>query len=166
MNAKKEAEKQKRDKKLLYAKIKYILQDELKNNCNNLEDLNGLLYDEKLKDKIIDNTIEKLQAVLNYKYYSNEFLEDVNFYLLEIYNTIARQTVTIKTKQKKELERIEKEKATAEYKKQLLLQFEEIQKENKEKEKIKQQQKEAEKIENAIAWTCTIIFLIILFIII
>jgi len=30
MNAKKEAEKQKRDKKILYVKTKYILQDELK----------------------------------------------------------------------------------------------------------------------------------------
>lgn len=160
MNAKKESEKQKRDKKILYAKIKYILQDEIKNNCDNLQDFNALLYDEALKNKIIDNTIEELQKVLNYKYYSNEFLENINFYIMEIYNTQATKIISIKKKQKKEAERIEKEKAAAEYKKQLLLQYEQIQKEKEMQEQEKQQQQSSIDI---LAIILSIPFIILIF---
>lgn len=125
-----------------------------------MHDFNALLYDEALKNKIIDNTIEELQKVLNYKYYSNEFLEDVNFYIMEIYNPQATKIISIKKKQKKEAERIEKEKAAAEFKKNMLLQYEEMQKENARKE---QERKRQEKNIDIISIIISVIITVILY---
>ena len=108
MSTKKEAEKQKRNKKLIFIKTKWLLYDELRAKSDTLTDLNALLYDEKLKDEIIDNALLKLGEL--YQNFKDETLEDVNYYLLEIYNTTATRIITIKTKEKKELERIEKER--------------------------------------------------------
>ena len=61
MSEKKEKETQKRDKKLLFTRVKWLLHDEiLKTLKETEEDYNVILYDEKLKNVIIDNTFFKL----------------------------------------------------------------------------------------------------------
>jgi len=163
MNAQKEKEKEKRNKKLIYTKAKFLLYDKLEEQAQKLTDYNELLYNNDLKDIIIENvTIKLFYEVLTYKYVSDELQEDVNFYLLEIYNTTANKIISIKNKQKKELERIEKEKQKEEYKKQLLSQYEEIMKEKEYQEKEKATKQKQEQKENTIAWIGTIFFIIIL----
>ena len=158
MNAKKEAEKQKRKKKTEIKQAKYILYDEILKASNNIIDLNELLYNVPLREQIITNATENLFKILNYKYISDELQEDINFYYMDIYNTTATKIISIKTKEKKEIERKEKERQKEEYKKQMLLQYEQIQKENAEKQR---QEKEYKK-QMLLYWFLFIIFFLFL----
>lgn len=141
-NARKEKEAQKRHKKLIFTKAKWLLYDELRAKSDTLTDLNALLYDEKLKNKIIDNIFVELSKL--YANFKDETNEDLNYYLLEIYNTQATKIISIKTKEKKELER--QQKAL----KQALLQLQ-LQKQIEETNKLAEEQAKRQKRENNVA---------------